>query len=103
MDVEEEARIFKALGAPTRLRILRLLPSEPVCADVYNVNELVQEIGGSQPNMSRHLKVLKEAGLVKCRKMCSSVYYWRVQEAFEQTRKLIENHGRRNIPSEESA
>ena len=69
MDVEEEARIFKALGDPTRLRILRLLPSEPACADVYNVNELVQEIGSSQPNMSRHLKVLKAAGLVKGRKM----------------------------------
>lgn len=85
-----------------RARILRLLPSEPVCTDVYNVNELVQEIGSSQPIMSRRLKVLKEAGLVKCRKMCSSVYYWRVPKAFERARKLIENHAGRNVSSGKS-
>ena len=89
MDVEQEARLFKAVGDATRLRVLQLLPGEPICEDMYNVGELVAEIGGSQPNMSRHLRILKEAGLVRCRKACSSVYYWRDTAAFEKARRLL--------------
>ena len=84
MDIQQQAKTFKAVADGTRLRILRLLPAEPICKEMYNVGELVEAIGGSQPNMSRHLQVLKEAGLVQCRKACSSVYYWRVAEAFER-------------------
>jgi len=82
MDVEQQSRVFKAIGDPTRLRILQLLPAEPICEQMYNVGELVEAIGGSQPNMSRHLQILKEAGLVHCRKACCSVYYYRLPEAF---------------------
>jgi ArsR family transcriptional regulator, arsenate/arsenite/antimonite-responsive transcriptional repressor len=89
MDSDQQAHIFKAIGDPTRLRILQLLPAEPACGQMYNINELVEEIGGSQPNMSRHLQVLKAAGLVQCRKACSSVYYWRVSEAFERARAAL--------------
>jgi ArsR family transcriptional regulator len=97
LDHERHAAIHKALGDVTRLRILERLPDAPVCAEMYNVTELVEEIGGSQPNMSRHLHILKQAGLVKCRKACSSVYYYRVPEAFEALRevldRLAEPHG----------
>ncbi|MBN1673362.1 MAG: helix-turn-helix transcriptional regulator [Kiritimatiellae bacterium] len=79
----EFAGVFKALADPFRLRILDLLPSTPDCRSVYNVNELVEELGGSQPNMSHHLKVLKHAGVVKCKKMCSSVYFYRNREMAE--------------------
>ncbi len=89
MDIEQQAQIFKALGDPTRLKILQLLPTEPRCEAMYNVNELVEEIGGSQPNMSRHLQILKAAGLVCCRKQCNSVYYWRVRGAFKNLRKQL--------------
>jgi len=89
MDQERQAQAFKALADPTRLRILQLLPAEPACESMYNVNELVEEIGGSQPNMSRHLQILKAAGLVQCRKVCCSVYYWRVSAAFEEVRGLL--------------
>ncbi len=91
MDAQQQAKVFKALGDVTRLRILELLPSAPTCAQMYNVCEMVEELGGSQPNMSRHLHILKEAGLVKCRKTCASVYYWRIPEAFNLVNKVI-NH-----------
>ena len=84
MAIEEQARIFKAIGDVTRLRILEILPSEPICDEMYSVGDLVKEVGGSQPNMSRHLHILKDAGLVDCRKACCSVYYWRLPEAFER-------------------
>jgi len=92
---DDQPAVFRALGDSTRLRILELLPSEPVCRDMYNVNELVREIGGSQPNMSRHLHILKHAGLVRCRKQCASVYYWRVPEAFERIAAALASLGRR--------
>ncbi len=84
MKLESEAKIFRAIGDVTRLKVLRLLPSEPACEDMYSVGELVKEIGGSQPNMSRHLHILKEAGLVNSRKACCSVYYWRMPGAFKR-------------------
>jgi len=90
LEFEEQANLFKAVADATRLRILHLLPSSPTCEEMYNVCELVEELGGSQPNMSRHLQILKQAGLVRCRKACSSVYYWRVPEAFERLREALD-------------
>lgn len=51
-----------ALADPTRVRILDLL-----CERERSVNELVGEMGMSQPGVSQHLKVLREAGLVASR------------------------------------
>jgi ArsR family transcriptional regulator len=90
MDPEKQVQVFKALGDPTRLEVLRLLPDQPICEEMYNVADLVQAIGGSQPNMSRHLHILKQAGLVKCRKKCCSVYYYRLPEAFQALRGVLE-------------
>ena len=89
VNIERQAEILRAIGDVTRIRILRLLPSQPRCEEMYNVGDLVKEIGGSQPNMSRHLHVLKGAGLVKCRKACCSVYYWRVPGAFKRVRECL--------------
>jgi ArsR family transcriptional regulator len=89
LDAEAQVRLFKALGDPTRLAVLRILPDKPICQDMYSVAELVDEIGGSQPNMSRHLHVLKAAGLVRCRKACCSVYYYRDGQAFRQAERLL--------------
>jgi len=92
---ERLARVFRALADETRLRILRLLPNRPVCADMYNVSELVEHIGGSQPNMSRHLHILKDAGLVQARKACGGVYYWRVPQAFREVAVMLGQHASR--------
>lgn len=53
---------FTVLAEPTRRRILDVLRR----ADA-SVNELVDALAVSQPTMSKHLKVLREAGFVSCR------------------------------------
>lgn len=55
--------IFKALGEPTRLKIIKLLAARDLC--VCDLEEIMQI---SQPRISQHLKVLKHAGLVNERK-----------------------------------
>ena len=73
---EKLARQLKALGDPERLRILCKLPDSPRCEEVLNVSELSQELKISQPMVSHHLGVLRNAGLVQFEKMCRDVYYW---------------------------
>ena len=51
--------LFKALGEPTRLKIIRLLATRELC--VCDLEEIMQF---SQPRISQHLKVLKHSGLV---------------------------------------
>jgi len=70
------AKIFAALGEPTRVRIMQILPREPVCEEMYNVIELAEELGLTQPTVSHHLKVLSDAGIVKSRRSCNSVYFY---------------------------
>ncbi len=78
------AQVFKALGEPARMGILKLLPASDDCEDVYNVSELAEELGLSQPTVSHHLCVLKNAGLVQCRKMCRDKYYWLDRAALDE-------------------
>ncbi len=54
--------MFDVLAEPHRRRILDLLRD-----DERSVNELVAEVGISQPSMSKHLRVLRDAGLVDVR------------------------------------
>jgi ArsR family transcriptional regulator len=58
---ERMVATFRALGDPTRLEIFRLLAaqSEPVC-----VCDVVDRFEVSQPTISHHLRILREAGLV---------------------------------------
>ena len=53
---------FDVLAEPMRRRILDVLRD-----DEWPVNELVRRLGISQPGVSKHLKVLREAGLVEVR------------------------------------
>lgn len=55
--LEHFVKIFKALGEPTRLKILKLVALRPMY-----VCELEMVLGISQPRISQHLRVLKEAG-----------------------------------------
>jgi len=58
-----EVEIFKALADPTRLKILECIKDEEKC-----ICEVIPYTGKSQPNVSIHLKVLKQAGLVNERR-----------------------------------
>jgi len=63
--------VFKALGDPVRMRIIRMLAENgEMC-----VCKIIPELGMSQPAISHHLAVLKNAGLVHPRKEGLWIYY----------------------------
>jgi ArsR family transcriptional regulator len=70
------AKQLWAAGDPVRLRILRLLSPTADCEHGNNVSALAKKLGLSQPTVSHHLRVLRQAGLVSYRKMCRDVFYW---------------------------
>ena len=64
------AHRLKALADPTRLQILQLLGEGELC-----VGDLAVQVGGTQANVSKHLSVLRGAGLVRPRRDGMNVYY----------------------------
>ncbi len=68
--LEKIADVLKALADPTRLRILHVLHAGELC-----VSDILGHVGGSQANVSKHLSVLKRAGLVECRREGLNVFY----------------------------
>jgi DNA-binding transcriptional ArsR family regulator len=69
------ARRFRAIGEPMRVRLLdRLRDGE------LSVNELAEQLGAGQQNVSKHLAVLADAGVVARRKDGIRVYYRIVDE-----------------------
>lgn len=76
-DAEALAERFKALADPTRVGIVnRLAQAEEVC-----VCELTGAFDLSQPTISHHLRVLREAGLVSATKRGTWSYYRLIPEA----------------------
>jgi len=67
--IDKTARILKALGEPTRLKIVKILSSRELC-----ICELVAILNMSQPRISQHVKVLKEAGVVSERRHRQNSY-----------------------------
>jgi DNA-binding transcriptional ArsR family regulator len=63
------ANRFRILGEPVRLRILALLNQKEM-----SVTDLTDAVGSSQPNVSKHLRILQEAGLVGRRQEGNTVY-----------------------------
>src|SRR4030067_3026945 len=70
MIVQELSGIFKALSDETRLKLLKIFEKGEIC-----VCDLVSVLCMSQPKISFHLNVLKEAGLIKDRKQGKWVHY----------------------------
>jgi len=87
-DAVVQARLLKALADPTRLRILSLLSRHEgeVC-----VFEIVESFTLEQPTISHHLRILRDAGLVDCRKKGLWAYYYVRREALGRARDVIEN------------
>ena len=69
--LQQVAKRFRLLGEPVRLEILNLLHAH----GEMNVQELIEATGQLQANVSKHLKLLTEAALVKRRKEGLFVYY----------------------------
>jgi ArsR family transcriptional regulator len=76
-------RYFKALADATRLRILNLLLNGEMC-----VCDIQLVLGTSQPNVSRHLSYLKNAGLVLDRRAGYRIFY-RLADPAESRRKRL--------------
>jgi len=82
---DELAARFKALADPTRVAIVnRLSVADEVC-----VCNLTQTFDLSQPTISHHLKVLREAGLVEASRRGTWAYYRLVPEAIAALRLAL--------------
>ena len=81
------ADAFKALGDPVRLQLLSALlraPEGQVCAC-----DLVEPTGKSQPTVSHHLKVLREAGLVSATRHGTNIWYAVVPAQLDALRQVL--------------
>ena len=65
-----DVRVFQALSDGTRLEILSVLTAGPI-----NVSKIVAHLGCSQPAVSRHLRVLREASLIRDKRRGKEVEY----------------------------
>jgi ArsR family transcriptional regulator len=79
--LERRAEFLKAMGQPTRLRILDLLRDGERC-----VYDIFPAIGGQQSNVSRHLQIMRRAGVLASRKQGLRVMY-RIRDS--KTKKLL--------------
>jgi ArsR family transcriptional regulator len=81
------AGAFKALGDPVRLRLLSLIASHE--GGEACVCELTGEFDVSQPTISHHLKVLREAGLLTSERRATWVYYTVRPAALDMLAQLL--------------
>ncbi|MGC7872129.1 ArsR/SmtB family transcription factor [Desulfosporosinus sp. SYSU MS00001] len=68
--IELSAKVLKALGHPIRYKIVKFLLDEPKC-----VCKLTEDVEFSQSNLSQHLKILKEAGVLVSERVGLNVHY----------------------------
>jgi ArsR family transcriptional regulator len=81
------ARMFKALGDPVRLQLLSRVASH--AGGEACVCDLSVGLDLSQPTISHHLRVLREAGLLQCERRGTWVYYWVVPSALTQLSAVL--------------
>ena len=101
-EIEELAEIFKALSDPTRLRLVKLLSEHPLhdCPNECNgqdflcVNALARRLGVTQSAVSQHLRVLRQAKIVRGVRRGHFMHYSIDQDGLEQYKaKLLETLG----------
>ncbi|MEW2611138.1 metalloregulator ArsR/SmtB family transcription factor [Streptomyces sp. NPDC047880] len=73
-----DTELIRVLGEPLRLQIVTLLARETLCT-----THLVEETGAKQTNLSNHLRVLREAGVVETEPCGRFVYYRLKPEVLE--------------------
>lgn len=82
--IQLEANFCAALSDPTRILILYALNDKPL-----NVTELTNELGVPQPTTSRHLKVLRERGLVSTQRHGTVITYQLTDQRIIQALDLL--------------
>ena len=70
-DIERAARCLKAMSHPLRLKILCTLGIDKV-----SVQDIVEQVGTTQSNISQHLGILRDRGILACHKDANRVYYY---------------------------
>jgi ArsR family transcriptional regulator len=86
-EAERIAHIFKALGDPTRVRLLSLIAASEdgeAC-----ICDLTEPVGLSQPTVSHHMKLLVDAGLATREQRGRWAYYQVVAEALDRASQTI--------------
>lgn len=68
--IEQASRALKAMSHPLRLKILCVLSDKEV-----SVQDIVDHVGTSQSNISQHLAILRDKGVLRTRKDANRVYY----------------------------
>jgi ArsR family transcriptional regulator len=84
---ESLAEIFKALGDPTRLKIMELLSRRK---PMLCVGALAHRLGISQPAVSQHLRVLRNAGILRAHRFGFHVHYVFNPEILHKHKKMID-------------
>ena len=69
-DIQQAAQAIKAIAHPLRLKILCVLGDQEI-----SVQEIVDQVGTTQSNISQHLAILRDKGVLATRKDANRVYY----------------------------
>ncbi len=90
-DIERASRSLKAMSHPLRLKILCTLGDQEI-----SVQEIVDHVGTSQSNISQHLAILRDKGILASRKDANRVYYSvsdsRTLKLIDMMRQVFCNH-----------
>ncbi len=91
-NTEKIAEIFKALSSSTRLKIVIGLIEKHEC----NVNKMAEGLGIAQPNVSQHLTILKNAGVIEGYRKGNQICYKVVNEFVIKILKIMEEFHEEN-------
>ncbi|MGA2587103.1 MAG: metalloregulator ArsR/SmtB family transcription factor [Candidatus Aminicenantales bacterium] len=80
----DKVKVFKALSSESRLKIVRLLKEHPQC-----VNAIAKRLGMTQSAVSQHLRILKEAGLVRGLKRGNWMHYEMPVESLKNCGRVL--------------
>ncbi len=95
--IETLSDIYKALSDPTRLRLLKLLTDQTLVfcggncdgGNFLCVGALAEKLAVTQSAVSQHLRVLRQAGLVRSERRGAFMHYSISPQGLEQFRKLV--------------
>ena len=87
ISLEEFARLLRVISHPTRLHILYILEEHKCC-----VSKLVEATEGSQSNVSQHLAVMRNSGVINARREGNNVCYEIKNETVLQLLNFWENN-----------
>ncbi len=68
--IEQTSRAMKAMSHPLRLKIISVLGDKEV-----SVQDIVEKVGTSQSNISQHLAIMRDKGVLRTRKDANKVFY----------------------------